>query len=157
MDEYLRADGSSSRKISGAVAGTDIASAEPLPSSSSPADSALSRLTALMADIQLDGDDDDEEDDGSRNDAITAGLSTAALPLPPAIRPSATAAVAVSPKPSLGSGDGAMMMPPPPPLPPTIRSSVAFVTEVDEMQGLGLAPKHAASTNAIAAESTVSE
>ena len=159
MDEYLRADGSSSRKISGAVAGTGVASAEPLPSSSSPADSALSRLTALIADIQLDGDDDDE-DDGNGNDAMTAGVSPSTLPLPPAIRPSATAAVAVPPKPSLGSGDGAMMMPPPPPLPPTapaaVRASVAFVTEVDEMQGLGLAPKHA-STNTMAAESTVSD
>ena len=157
MDEYLRADGSSSRKISGAVAGTGVASAEPLPSSSSPADSALSRLTALMADIQLDGDDDDE-DDGNGNDAISAGVSPATLPLPPAVRPSATTAVAVPPKPSLGSDDGAMMMPPPPPLFPTtpaaVRASVAFVTEVDEMQGLGQAPKHAST---IAAESTVSD
>ena len=140
MDEYH--DSSSSRrqhavgKTSGAMAGTGMTSAEP---SSSSADSALSRLTALMADIQLDGDDDDD-DDG--DNAATASVAAATLPTPPALRPSATD------------------VPPPPPLPPpppaaAVRASVAFVTEVDEMRGLGvaLAPKHA-SARAAAAEST---
>ena len=92
-----------------------------------------------MADIQLDGDDDDD-DDG--DNAATASVAAATLPTPPALRPSATD------------------VPPPPPLPPpppaaAVRASVAFVTEVDEMRGLGvaLAPKHA-SARAAAAEST---
>ena len=114
-----------------------------------------------MADIQLDDDDDDERDVDS-DDAVAVGSAAAALPTPPALRPSMTTATSISlPKTSLGSdgggggGGGAMMMPPPPPLPPAVpvadRASVAFVTEVDEMRGLGLAPKHAV------AESTVSD
>ena len=157
MDEYLRADSSSSHKgkASGVVVGSGMTSVEPLPSSS-PGDSALSRLTALMADIQLDGDDDDE--DGVGGDKVVDGAAATALPPPPVLR---TAPSVSLPKASLSSSSGAMMPPPPPPpLPPAV-PSVAFVTEVDEMRGLGLglAPKHSsahATTDNVAAEKTVS-